>query len=311
MTAELFLAPTADAPEIDWLGLLEAHTRAMALRAERDESGHITAVSWGLAHERLRLEIPTEVWSWPPAAVLAQVQASMRAHAAEQHHARWVDRQREIDVVVDHDIRNALATILATLAYVDTAPPGDDEVPGALADATASCRSVVALLDDLRLLSALAYDQTSVVMEPVVLAPLIADVRAAVEERGEGRVVVESECPPGLIVESNGALLERLVNGLADRRGRRGGRAGIFVDQRGEGVRIRITDAGCCVPEEERARVFDRPGNRNKSARELGNHGVRLYLCRLIAEALGGTLTLCDEPRWPTVLTVDLPGRPP
>src|SRR5439155_18442987 len=61
-------------------------------------------------------------------------------------------------------------------------------------------------------------------------------------------------------------------------------------------VLLMVEDQGPGIPSEARDRIFDRFYHVDESkTRHVGGTGLGLYICRKLAEAIGGHLTLDDE----------------
>jgi signal transduction histidine kinase len=80
------------------------------------------------------------------------------------------------------------------------------------------------------------------------------------------------------------------------------------VDDR---YQIRVTDHGSGIAEEHLASLTE-PFYRVDPARrrETGGYGLGLYLCRLVAEAHGGTLEIESTPKRGTTVTATLAIKP-
>lgn len=86
--------------------------------------------------------------------------------------------------------------------------------------------------------------------------------------------------------------LQRLVQNLVDNALRYAGGAEIELDERPDGVEIRVLDRGPGVPDVELQRMFD-PFVRGAAARgDDGGSGLGLAIARNLARAHGGELVL-------------------
>jgi signal transduction histidine kinase len=79
-----------------------------------------------------------------------------------------------------------------------------------------------------------------------------------------------------------------------------------------DGVILKVIDHGEGIPEKHLSQITE-PFYRADSSRQrnTGGFGLGLYLCRLIAEAHGGSLLIHSEMEKGTRLTVSLPRHPP
>jgi two-component system, NtrC family, sensor histidine kinase HydH len=121
-------------------------------------------------------------------------------------------------------------------------------------------------------------------------------------------VKVNVDVPPELSLQADADQLARLLGNLLLNASQAMDGAGqIWIDARREGdeVRIRVRDEGPGIPPEIRQRVFEALFTTKAQGSGLG-----LALCRRIAEAHGGTVTLEPAPRGASFL-VTIPDRPP
>ncbi|GBC86995.1 Sensor histidine kinase WalK [bacterium HR12] len=80
----------------------------------------------------------------------------------------------------------------------------------------------------------------------------------------------------------------------------------------GDGVVVSVEDEGRGIPEEAQERVFDRFYQVDSSAtRSVGGTGLGLYICRKLADLLGGRVWLERSGPEGTVFRLWIPGVPP
>lgn len=292
-----------------WLEVLAARGRPVV--PERDVEGRAVGLTWDNGTTREYIPVPVDLHLWPAARAADHVEALLRARVAERTLSRHLEEQRDVTDRLTHDFNNPLAVIHANLEYLRGVPMEDPEAAETLDDAADAVARIRSLVDDVRLTDLLEHDPPPVGNEPVRVASIVSSAASLCRQLGGRRALtVETACPEELELRTHGALLSGLVHRLAEgraRRSARGGRVGIFVEVAGDRLHVRVTDDGRPVTDPGRDRVFDKCGPGRNRSRELGNVGLRLHLCRLIAEALGGHIRLSEEPAWPTVFLVDLP----
>ncbi|MCU7916223.1 MAG: ATP-binding protein [Candidatus Thiodiazotropha sp. (ex Gloverina cf. vestifex)] len=73
---------------------------------------------------------------------------------------------------------------------------------------------------------------------------------------------------------------------------------------------VSVTNGGQCIPAEHLSHLTE-PFYRADKARqrETGGYGLGLYLCQVIAQAHGGSLSISSEKRKGTSVTVIFPRR--
>ena len=121
---------------------------------------------------------------------------------------------------------------------------------------------------------------------------------------------VESDIDVATVV-SDPRLLRHIVGNLlsnAIKYTPAGGRARVRVYENDGSVIFEVSDTGIGIPQEEQGQLFDkffRASNAQKTATE--GTGLGLYIVKLAAEALGGTLTFASHKALGTAFTVRLP----
>lgn len=84
-----------------------------------------------------------------------------------------------------------------------------------------------------------------------------------------------------------------------------GGRIEVAARQEGDELILTVRNTGDPVPQEARARLFQKSGGTGRRKRH--NLGLGLYLCRLVAVAHDGSIALEDEPSWAASFVARLP----
>jgi signal transduction histidine kinase len=137
---------------------------------------------------------------------------------------------------------------------------------------------------------------------------------AAVVSRSATRFRARVDVAPGLVVDGDAFLLERLFSNLLAnaRRACPDGPVEVVATTDGAWIEIRVEDEGNGIPADQREAVFE-PFRRLDEARsrDRGGVGLGLYLCRQICTAHDGTLVAqarADGKRGAS-LRVRLPAR--
>jgi two-component system sensor histidine kinase/response regulator len=128
------------------------------------------------------------------------------------------------------------------------------------------------------------------------LAALLDDVVAAMRVRAQASdVALEVDCQADT-VRGDLDLLRRVIENLVDnaiRHAPEGTAVTLRAQRAGNGIELRVADAGAGVPAEQRAELFERfvQGNRPAAAR---GHGLGLAFCKLAIEAHRGRIWIED-----------------
>ena len=152
-----------------------------------------------------------------------------------------------------------------------------------------------ALLDDLLTLSRLESAEATAEREQVDLAELLStileQVRALADRKG---IRVESALDPGCVIGGEPESLERMVRNLLEnaiRYNRHGGRVGVRLESRDDGILLEIEDTGVGIPSADLSRVFERFYRVDQArSREEGGTGLGLAIVKHAAQLHGGTV---------------------
>ncbi|MFN7197991.1 MAG: sensor histidine kinase, partial [Hylemonella sp.] len=227
---------------------------------------------------------------------LGQLAQQVNTMAADLQ--RMLEAQRGLLLAISHELRSPL-----TRARVNAELVEDGEARDALLRDLGEMRDLISdLLDSERL----AVGHAALHTEPTDLAALVRE--AAADFGGDADITLDlaADLPPLPLDRSRLRLLLRNLIGNARRHAPR---TPIVLALRREAAEAVLTvrDHGPGVTDEQLARLAE-PFYRTDSARQrrTGGVGLGLYLCRLVAQAHGGTLQLqraqpglCVQTRWP------------
>jgi signal transduction histidine kinase len=202
-----------------------------------------------------------------------------------------LDAKRALLLALSHELRSPLTRARLNAELLPATPEGEAERAALLRD-LAEMRD---LISDLLESERLASPHAALQREPVELAALVREVVA--EHPEGGRVVLDiAEGLPALA--SDRLRLRLLVRNLLENALRYGGDAPepprIALRAAGQGgIALEVRDFGPGVDPEQLEHLTE-PFYRTDSARQraTGGVGLGMYLCRLVAEAHGGTLTV-------------------
>ena len=239
-----------------------------------------------------------------------------------QQELEIIRRLRELDQVksdfvssVSHELRTPLTSIIG---YLDMLVEGD---AGALNDeqlqlaevVDRNSRRLLALIEDLLILSRIESGSTRPQSTPVDLASVVADVhRAVLPILGARELDVVIDVPDDLgCVLGDGGQLERVLFNLVTNAVKftpEGGRVSIVGSAADGLARLSVSDSGIGIPEEEQAHLFTR-FFRASTAREhaIQGTGLGLVIVKSIVENHGGTISVASLVDVGTTVTVELP----
>ncbi|TDD81763.1 HAMP domain-containing histidine kinase [Actinomadura rubrisoli] len=295
------------------VGLLVWQSVRRATRPLEEIAGTAAAIGEGDLARRVRVQGPrTEVGRLASAlnGMLAQIESAFREREASE------DRLRQFIADASHELRTPVATVRG---YAELFRRGAADRPDDLAKAMRRIESEAErmgrLVDEMLLLARLDQGRP-LEREPVDLAALAADAVADAAAVEPGRPLT-LEAPGPVVVRGDAERLRQvLANLLANvlRHTPPGTAATVRVGEVGGEALLEVADEGPGLPEDGRARVFERFYRADASrSRDRGGAGLGLSIVAAVAEAHGGRALAAGAPGGGAAFTVALPlaGRPP
>jgi signal transduction histidine kinase len=199
-------------------------------------------------------------------------------------------RQRRFVADASHELRSPL-TAIRTGLEVGLSHPDRAPWPQIAGRAVRQSQRLEQLIAQLLVLAKADAAQLAARRQPVDLAALLADLRAATPGPG---LSIELSVPPGMATAGNPEDLSRMFRNLLDNAVRYARHRVLVTAAAGPaGVVVEIADDGPGIPEEERERVFGRFVRLDASREHAsGSAGLGLAIAREIAAAHGATIVL-------------------
>ena len=215
--------------------------------------------------------------------------------------------------VIVHDLKNPLATLLQYVGLAEAelrGVRGGEAAVDYLGHAGEEGRRLSKLIGDLLLVYRLEQGVMAPARESVVLTLLLDAVVQRFRARGAERGVrLELQAEDGLVASLDLDLVQRLLENLVANALRHVGRGdAVRLEARVEDgqLRLAVRNTGPPVPLELRDGLFRRFVT--GGMREWHNAGLGLYLCRLVAEAHGGTIGLAERAGWNVSFEIAFPA---
>ena len=235
--------------------------------------------------------------------VLARVQTHVALRQAQvalaesNTHLRALEQLRDDMVqMIVHDMRSPLTALLLRLRFLGSPPATLSEQQAEdLRSAIQSAQALTRMTDDLLDVSRLEEGRMPVERSVWDLTRMARDVCAALAAMDRDRSIdvestaaIEATCDGGLVRR----IMENLVsNGI--RHTPAGSRLRVSIASADGRVRVAVHDEGDGVPQEARARIFEKFGTlETRHERIYPSFGVGLAFCKLAVEAQGGTIGL-------------------
>src|SRR5919198_223073 len=243
----------------------------------------------------------------------AEAETAQRLLTEQNERLREADRLKdEFVALISHDLRTPLTSITG---YVELALEEDDlgdELRGFLHIVARNAERLLVLVNDLLFVARLQAGEMTLEREHVDLASVVRDGVGAMEPRAAAKgialtCVVDSVSP---VYGDSGRML-RVVDNLvsnAIKFTREGGTVHVSLREDGDNVRLEVADSGIGIGADDQRRLFQR-FYRAENAVELQipGTGLGLYICRVIAEAHEGSLSVRSELGRGSTFTFEVP----
>ena len=210
-------------------------------------------------------------------------------------------RQRQFTADASHELRTPLTVLVSQADVVLERPRPQAEYRRVLRSMRDDARRMAQLVGELLTLARADAGEGMVLREPLDFAALAADVADTLAPIAEARGVTLERLPGKPVpVQGDQTRLTQLVVNLVENAIKytpSGGRVLVSVEQADGAAVLRVADTGIGIAPQHLARVFER-FYRVDPARphDEGGAGLGLALCRWIAHAHGGDVTVESEP---------------
>jgi K+-sensing histidine kinase KdpD len=246
--------------------------------------------------------------------------AALIVSNARLHEEREIALARQLDLnrqksdfvaAVSHELRTPLGVMLGsvhTLERLDSrlTPEQRTELFDMTVDQGGRLQR---LIDELLLVAAAEHADVQVEMQHIDLAELFSSVELATHTSTKGRV--DCLISGGGTIVSDNSKVERILLNLVENAAKYAPEGPIELRATlvGEDRHLAVVDHGPGIPEGERERVFERFVQLDQSStRRQGGTGLGLHLCRQLAQAVGGEMTVSETPGGGCTFTLVVPA---
>lgn len=211
---------------------------------------------------------------------------------------------------LSHELRTPLTAIKG---FADALEPGPDEANRrAVEIIRRNTDRLIAVVQDLIVLSGLEEKGTALDRKPVAVSRLLGEILGGFEPRArEKGIILELRAEEGLPeIPADPFRLEQLFQNLVDNalKFTDEGRVTIEVRRDGRYLAVEIRDTGIGIPEEHLPHIFERFYIVDKSRdKRMGGTGLGLAIVKHIVLRHGGTIDVVSRPGTGTTFTVRLP----
>lgn len=242
---------------------------------------------------------------------LGELAATINTMGHDIH--QMLEAKRALLLAISHELRSPLTRARLNTELLPESPEVNPQREALMHD----LKDMAGLITDLLESERLSARHAALQREPVALAALakevVADVLARQPARADARTEIGFHADPTLpTLALDPARIRLLLRNLLDNALRHSGGAPLppelHLRAEGRGLQIEVRDHGPGVPDDQLphlAEPFFRPDTARTRAQ--GGVGLGLYLCKLVAQAHGGTFAVRNA-RPGLVVTVTLPG---
>ncbi len=219
---------------------------------------------------------------------------------------------------VSHELRTPLTSIqgyVKTLLRPEMRDYDPDAQVSFLEAVDRQSERLRSLIEDLLVVARLDAHEVSPTWMPVNVERVADRVLVELRDRAsehELSMEVPADIPT---VESDEGKIQQIVTNLVDNACKyspSGTKVRITGQVEGDGVTISVVDQGNGIPLDQHERIFDRFYQVDQSStRKVGGTGLGLYLCRRLAEALGGRVWLERSDESGSTFSLWVPSQPP
>ncbi len=214
---------------------------------------------------------------------------------------QMLDAKRQLLLAISHELRSPLTRAKVSLGMLEDADASQE--------INRDLDEMEKLIEELLETERLSSRHHALNREEVSLSDLIHGLIAAHFEGRDIRLDLPQE-PVTTLVDAPRLrlLLKNLLQNALRHTPEDAEPPQLVLERRGEKIRFQIRDSGTGIEKQHLPHLTE-PFYRVDPARqrETGGYGLGLYLCRMIAEAHGGSLTIDSTPGEGTVVEIELP----
>lgn len=230
------------------------------------------------------------------------------------HEQKELERiKTEFLSLASHQLRAPLANLKWYIDFLLTRRKDkiDADIEGYLRKMYRRNEDMIDLVNTLLNLSRIEMGRIKVERETVDVCTLAHGVVEELEPAArEKEIHITLEAPDALLYETDGKLVRIILQNLlsnAIRYTNTGGAVRLHIEKKGGTAHIEVEDTGIGIPPEEQAKVFSKLYRAsNAQAMEVNGNGIGLYMCKALAEGLGGTITFTSTLGKGTTFAVEL-----
>jgi len=230
------------------------------------------------------------------------------------HEQKELDRiKTEFLSLASHQLRAPLANLKWYMDFllVRRASALNEEITDYLKKMYRRNEDMIDLVNTLLNMSRIEMGRVTVQKESTNVSSL---AKSVVEEMGpqakEKQIQLSADIPEDIVIHTDGRLLRIIMQNLLSNGVRytpQGGQVTIQIERGSKKLSIHVRDTGIGIPPEEQGRIFQKMYRAaNAKEMEANGNGIGLYMCKALAESMGGNITFTTSLGQGTTFTVEL-----
>jgi two-component system sensor histidine kinase/response regulator len=216
---------------------------------------------------------------------------------------RLQQQKEELTEIVVHDLKNPLAAIASNAAYLTLATEMNEDVRDCSNAISRAAENMLRMVHNLLDVSRAEDAGLSLQLDQLDLVAMAGRATELMSRRAEERriTLVAVAGQPQLLIQADNDLLRRVLENLLDNAIRytpSGGRVEVRVRALEDQAQIEVADGGPGIPEEERARIFEKYAQLERKvdkAQQRFGRGIGLAFVKMVVDAHRGQISVLDN----------------
>jgi len=220
--------------------------------------------------------------------------------------------RQEFFANVSHELKTPITSIRGYIELLENDMAANEEMKKEfLYRIKKEAQNMANLINDILMIYRLETKEAEVVIKEVRICPLVNEVIASLRPLAANNdITVEVNCMPFTVKANDGQMKELLSNLISNAiiYNKPGGRVNITITKEGSDAIFIVEDTGVGIPEESKARVFERFYRVDKGrSKKMGGTGLGLSIVKHIVNYYGGSINLESELGKGSKFTVRMP----
>lgn len=220
--------------------------------------------------------------------------------------------RQEFFANVSHELKTPITSIRGYIELLENDMATDEDMKKEfMFRIKKEAQNMASLINDILMISRLETKELEVTITEVRICPLVNEVIASLKPlAAENDIAIIVNCKP-FVMKANDGQMKELLNNLitnAIKYNKPGGIVKIIITKEGNNANFIVEDTGVGIPEESKARVFERFYRVDKGrSKKMGGTGLGLSIVKHIVNYYGGTINLESELGKGSKFTVRIP----